>query len=124
MQFVVFSNAHFKTNNQRSRLLNFSTKLLQSSSRFNFMQEIYHINFFLANASILYPLETTENQKFFGVFSGCKMGTLARKRLFKYTLYTWSNCPYHVLTSNHVFDDCLSLVSKFRCIRILRNFQE
>ena len=36
------------------------------------------IEAFLANVPILYPLKTTENQRFSGVFRGCKMGTLAR----------------------------------------------
>ena len=36
------------------------------------------LNQFLANAPILYPLKTPENQRFSGVFSGYKMGTLAR----------------------------------------------
>ena len=29
----------------------------------------------------LYPQETPENQRFSGVFAGCKMGTLARNGL-------------------------------------------
>ena len=39
------------------------------------------INQFLANVPILYPLKTPENQRFFGVFRGYKMGTLARNGL-------------------------------------------
>ena len=36
------------------------------------------INPFLANVPILYPLKTTESSWLSGVFSGYKMGTLAR----------------------------------------------
>ena len=39
------------------------------------------INLFLANVSILYPLEIPENQRFSGVFRDYKMRTLARNRL-------------------------------------------
>ena len=39
------------------------------------------INPFLANVPILHPLKTPENRRFAGVFSGCKMGTLARNGL-------------------------------------------
>ena len=39
------------------------------------------INLFLANVSILYPLEIPENQRFSGVFRDFKMRTLARNRL-------------------------------------------
>ena len=42
------------------------------------------INQFLAHVSILCSLKTQENQRFLGVFRGCKMGTLARNRLRYY----------------------------------------
>ena len=35
---------------------------------------------FLANIPILHPMKTPENQRFSGVFTGYKMGTLARKK--------------------------------------------
>ena len=38
------------------------------------------VNSFQANVPILYPLKTPEN-RFSGVFKGCKMGTLARNGL-------------------------------------------
>ena len=38
-------------------------------------------NLFLANVPILYPLKTSENLWFSGVFRGCQMGTLARNGL-------------------------------------------
>ena len=37
----------------------------------------YLFNPFQANVPILYPLQTPENQRFSGVFRGCKMGALA-----------------------------------------------
>ena len=40
-----------------------------------------YLNPFPVNVPILYPLKTPENQKFFGVFRGYKMGTLARNEL-------------------------------------------
>ena len=43
-------------------------------------------NPFLANASILYPLKTPENQRFSSVFRGYKMGTMARNRLISLTV--------------------------------------
>ena len=42
------------------------------------------LNPFLVKVSILYLLKTPENQRFFGVFRGYKMGILARDRLNKY----------------------------------------
>ena len=39
------------------------------------------LNPFQANAPILYPLKTSENLWFSGVFRGYKMGTLARNGL-------------------------------------------
>ena len=42
---------------------------------------MYLFNPFLANIPILYPLKTSENQRFSGVFRDYKMGTLARNGL-------------------------------------------
>ena len=43
----------------------------------------HSVNPFLANAPILYPLKTPENQSFSGVFRGYKMGILTRNGLRK-----------------------------------------
>ena len=51
--------------------------ILQTGLKFAIKGE-HHLNSFLANAPILYPLKTPENQRFFCVFRGYKMGTLAR----------------------------------------------
>ena len=58
------------------------SRLLMLNSRFLF-------NPFLANAPILYPLQTPENQRFSGVFRGYKIGTLARNVLNSKTY--WRN---------------------------------
>ena len=42
------------------------------------------LNSFLANVPILYPLKTSENQRFSGGFRRYKMGTLARNGLITY----------------------------------------
>ena len=42
-----------------------------------FLRTGNYLNPFSVNVPILYPLKTPENQKFFGVFRGYKMGTLA-----------------------------------------------
>ena len=51
----------------------------------NFSSYFLHFLFnpFLANVPILYPLKTLKNLWFFGIFSGYKMGTLARNGLNK-----------------------------------------
>ena len=41
----------------------------------------FAFNPFLAYVPLLYPLKTQKNRRFFGVFSGYKMGTLARNGL-------------------------------------------
>ena len=41
------------------------------------------INPFLANAPILYPLKTPENERFSDVFRGYKLGTLAANGLIQ-----------------------------------------
>ena len=43
-----------------------------------FMNDNETINQFLANIPILYPLKTSENRKFSGVFRGYKIVTLGR----------------------------------------------
>ena len=45
-----------------------------------------HINTFLAHVPIPYPLKTTENLLFSGVFRRHKMGTLARNGLIRRVL--------------------------------------
>ena len=52
----------------------------QSASKIIELNLIF-INPFLANAPILYLLETHENQRYSGVSRGCKMETLARNGL-------------------------------------------
>ena len=53
-------------------------------------------NLFLVNVSILYALTTPKNQRLSGVFSGYKMGTLARNNGLKcekeYELFYGQNC--------------------------------
>ena len=41
------------------------------------------LNPFLANVPILYPLKTPENQRFSDIFTGYKLGTLARNELMQ-----------------------------------------
>ena len=45
------------------------------------------INPFLANAPILYPLKTPENQRFSDVFRGYKLGTLATNGLIQESVF-------------------------------------
>ena len=44
---------------------------------------------FLANAPILYPLETIGNQKASSVFKGYKMGIMARNGSIKFLIARW-----------------------------------
>ena len=56
-------------------------KVRQLTSKWHFLRLYFSavsINPFLANAIVLYPLKTSENERFFGVFRGYKMGTLTR----------------------------------------------
>ena len=58
---------------------------------------IHHLNLFLANVPILYPLKTPENQRFSGVFRGYKMGTLTRNGLNNLIrLVSW-NCEIEII---------------------------
>ena len=46
--------------------------------------KFFYLNYikpFSASIPILYPLETPENQRFSGIYRGCKMGTVVRNRL-------------------------------------------
>ena len=49
---------------------------ISNNNKCNDTQKV--INPFLANIPILYPLKTSESQRFSGVFKRYKMGTLAR----------------------------------------------
>lgn len=61
-------------------------KVRQLTLKWHFLRLYFSavsINPFLANAIVLYPLKTSENERFlrrkvFGVFKGYKMGTLTR----------------------------------------------
>ena len=59
-----------------------SFKIIISHLEFCF----FIINPFLANVPILHALKTPENQRFSGVFRGCKMGTLVKNGLIKLVL--------------------------------------
>ena len=72
------------------------------------------LNLFLANVPILYPMKTPKNLRFSGVFSGYKMGTLARNVLTQFRNAVCQKCNMHQ-TKNIVF------ISTTRCYDILSN---
>ena len=55
-----------------------------------------NFNPFLANIPILYPLKTPENQRFFGVFRGCKIGMLANDGLTVFWEYLFFNAALNL----------------------------
>ena len=56
---------------------------LRLNSSPHFIMVTLRLNPFLANVPILYPLKTPENQRFSDIFTGYKMGTLARNELMQ-----------------------------------------
>ena len=64
---------------QRQAYVSWYPSLSKFESRTSHLDQTF--NPFLVNVPSLYPLKTLENQRFYGVFMGYKLGTLARNGL-------------------------------------------
>ena len=76
-----------KSNINIDSIIPYITSISYSSMLTKNIYNSEKINPFLANAPILYPLKTPENERFSDVFRGYKLGTLATNGLIQESVF-------------------------------------
>ena len=71
---------------------------------------IFFLNPYLAKVPNLYPLKTTENLWFSGVFRGYKMGTSARNGLIKNNCFS-AQYKYFLTIKTNAYEQCIILIN-------------